>query len=206
MRMGVLGGTFDPIHLGHLIIAEEARVRLRLDRIVFIPAGQPWLKTGQSVSPARHRLRMAELAVASNPFFQVSSSEMARSGPTYTVDTLKEMERSLGSDVRLYFIVGMDALEQFHRWKEPEKLLELCNLVVASRPGYQSVDINSLVGQYPHGGESLILLTVPRIEISSTEIRRRVGEDISIRYLVPEAVEEYILKQRLYQSTFSPRS
>jgi nicotinate-nucleotide adenylyltransferase len=199
MRVGILGGTFDPVHLGHLIIAEESRVQLRLDQVIFTPAGQPWLKNRQPVSPAHHRLRMVELAVASNPFFRVSSSEMDRSGPTYTVDTLEELQRSLGRDARLYFIVGMDVVEQFHRWKEPEKLLELCNLVVVSRPGHQRIDINSLVGQYPQAGERLILLTVPRIEISSTGIRRRVSEGISIRYLVPEAVEEYILEHRLYQ-------
>jgi nicotinate-nucleotide adenylyltransferase len=206
MKVGILGGTFDPVHLGHLIIAEEARVRLKLDQVVFTPAGQPWLKSRQPVSPAHHRLRMVELAVASNPFFQVSSSEMDRSGPTYTVDTLGELQGSLGRDAGLYFIVGMDALEQFHRWKEPEKLLGLCNLVVVSRPGHQSVDINDLVGQYPQAGERLVLLTAPRIEISSTEIRRRVGEGISIRYLVPEAVEEYILEHRLYRCTSASQS
>jgi nicotinate-nucleotide adenylyltransferase len=199
MRVGILGGTFDPVHLGHLIIAEESRVQLRLDQVIFTPAGQPWLKSRQPVSRAHHRLRMVELAVASNPFFKVLSSEIDRAGPTYTVDTLAELQKALGPDARLYFIVGMDVVEQFHRWKEPEKLLELCNLVVVSRPGHQSVDISRLVGQYPQAGERLILLMVPRIEISSTEIRRRVSEGISIRYLVPELVEEYILEHQLYQ-------
>ena len=199
MRVGILGGTFDPVHLGHLIVAEEARVRLRLDQVMFTPAGQPWLKEGQPVTPGSHRLRMVELAVASNPFFKVLVSEIDRSGPTYTVDTLEELQRSLGPDARFYFIVGMDALEQFHRWKEPERLLDLCSLVVASRPGHQGVDVNNLVGRYPQAGERLVLLTVPRIEISSTEIRRRVGEGISIKYLVPEAVEEYILEHGLYR-------
>jgi nicotinate-nucleotide adenylyltransferase len=199
MRVGILGGTFDPVHLGHLIIAEEARVRLNLEQVFFTPAGQPWLKEGQPVTAGSHRLRMVEMAVASNSFFKVLASEIDRSGPTYTVDTLEELQRSLGRDAGLYFIVGMDTLEQFHRWKEPEKLLELCNLVVASRPGHQGVDINNLVGRYPQAGERLVLLTVPRIEISSTEIRRRVGEGISIRYLVPEAVEQYIFEHRLYR-------
>lgn len=206
MRVGILGGTFDPVHLGHLIIAEEARVRLHLDQVMFTPAGLPWLKEDQPVTPAKHRLRMVELAVASNPFFKVQASEIDRSGPTYTVDTLEELQGSLGKDTGLYFIVGMDALEQFHRWKEPERLLELCNLVVVSRPGHQGVDINEMVGQYPQAGERLVLLTVPRIEISSTEIRRRVGEGISIRYLVPEAVEQYILEHGLYRTAFVPRS
>ena len=204
MRVGILGGTFDPVHLGHLIIAEEARIRLRLDRVIFTPAGQPWLKEGQPVTPAHHRLRMVELAVASNPFFQVVSSEIDRSGPTYTVETLEELQSSLGPNAGLYFIVGMDALEQFHRWKEPERLLELCSLVVVSRPGHQGVDINNLVGRYPQAGERLVLLTVPRIEISSTEIRRRVGEGISIRYLVPEVVDEYISEHGLYQARRFP--
>jgi nicotinate-nucleotide adenylyltransferase len=200
MRIGVLGGTFDPVHLGHLIVAEEARVRLKLDQVIFMPAGQPWLKAGQCLTPGGHRLQMVELAVASNPFFRVASNEVERPGATYTVDTLVELNRELGPNASLYFILGMDSLAQFHRWKEPDQLLELCQLVVVSRPGHQNVDVNDLVARFPQAGPGLVLLTVPRIEISSTEVRRRVAEGISIRYLVPEAVEEYISEHRLYQS------
>jgi nicotinate-nucleotide adenylyltransferase len=199
MNVGILGGTFDPVHLGHLIVGEEARVRLGLDQVIFVPAGQPWLKAGQTVTPGDHRLRMVELAVASNPFFRVAANEVRREGPTYTVDTLRELKNQLGENAVLHFIVGMDSLEQFHRWKDPEQLLDLCRLVVVNRPGHQAVDVNTLVGRFPQAGASLRLLTVPRIEISSTDLRQRVAQGISIRYLVPQPVEAYIQDQGLYR-------
>lgn len=199
MRVGILGGTFDPVHLGHLIIAEEARVGLELDRVIFIPTGHPWLKEASPVASGGDRLRMVELAIVSNSAFQVSSNEVDRSGPTYTVETLQELTRELGTDAILHFIIGMDALEQFDRWKEPEKLLSLCRLAIVSRPGHQGIDVNDLVGRYPQAGSRLTLLSVPRIEISSTEIRRRVSDGISIRYLVPDSVEGYISQHKLYR-------
>ncbi|HEU0020503.1 MAG TPA: nicotinate-nucleotide adenylyltransferase [Dehalococcoidia bacterium] len=199
MRVGILGGTFDPVHLGHLIVAEEARVRLELDRVIFIPTGHPWLKQHQPVASGADRLRMVELAIGSNSAFQVSSNELDRTGPTYTVETLQELTKELGSDAVLHFIMGMDTLEQFDRWKEPEKLLNLCHLAIVNRPGHQSVDVNDLVKRYPQAGTRLTLLSVPRIEISSTEIRQRVAEGISIRYLVPDAVEGYIGQYKLYR-------
>ena len=204
MRVGILGGTFDPVHLGHLIVAEQARVRLDLDRVIFIPAGQPWLRAEQPAADGPDRLRMVELAVKSNPAFEASSQEVDRPGPTYTVDTLEvlkeEFSRELGPDTVLHCIIGMDALEQFHRWKDPERLVELCHLAVVNRPGYQGVDVNEVVGRYPKAGTRLTLLNVPRIEISSTEIRKRVSEGISIRYLVPDSVEGYIREQGLYRA------
>lgn len=200
MNVGILGGTFDPVHLGHLIVGEEARVALGLDQVMFIPAGQPWLKSGRCITPAEHRLRMVQLAVDSNPFFRVVDNEVEREGPTYTVATLQELRDQLGGEATLHFIVGMDSLEQFHRWKDPERLLELCRLVVVNRPGHQGVDVNTLVGRFPQAGESLRLLTVPRIEISATEIRRRVAQGVSIRYLVPREVEEYIMEHGLYRN------
>ena len=199
MQVGILGGTFDPIHLGHLIIAEEARARLELERVIFIPAGQPWLKAGQPLTPGQHRLRMVELAVASNPYFQVARNEVERSGLTYTIDTLEELQQELGADATLHFIMGMDVLEQLHRWREPERLLELCQLVVVNRPGHQSVDVGNVVPRYPQASGKVTLLNVPSIEISATEIRRRAAQGISFRYQVPEAVEQYILEHRLYR-------
>ena len=203
MRVGILGGTFDPVHLGHLIVAEQARVRLDLDRVIFIPAGQPWLRAEQPAADGPDRLRMVELAVKSNPAFEASSQEIDRPGPTYTVDTLEvlkeELSREPDADTVLHYIIGMDALEQFHRWKDPERVVELCHLVIVNRPGHQGVDVNDVVGRYPEAGTKLTLLNVPRIEISSTEIRKRVSEGISIRYLVPDSVEEYIREQGLYQ-------
>ncbi len=205
MRVGILGGTFDPVHLGHLIVAEQARVRLDLDRVIFIPAGQPWLRAEQPAAGGPDRLRMVELAVKSNPAFEASSQEIDRPGPTYTVDTLEvltvELSRESGADTALHLIIGMDALEQFHRWKDPERVVELCHLVIVNRPGHQGVDVNDVVGRYPEAGTKLTLLNVPRIEISSTEIRKRVSEGISIRYLAPDSVEEYIREQGLYRGS-----
>ena len=201
MRVGILGGTFDPVHLGHLIVGEEARGRLELERVVFIPTGQPWLKEQQPATAGKHRLQMLELALASNPKFDVASVEVDRPGPTYTVDTLEDLHQELGSEVELYFIIGMDALEQFRQWQRPERMLELCKLAVVNRPGYQRVDVNEMVREYPQVGPGLTLLNVPRVEISSTDIRRRVAEGKSIRYLVPEVVQEYIQEHGLYQAT-----
>ena len=123
-RIGILGGTFDPPHLGHLLIAETARVALELESVLFLPAGEPWLKSGQPITPAAHRLRMVELAVADNPHFRVSDREIRRSGATYTVDTLRELRDAYPADAEWYFIVGSDVLDQFHRWKEPGCILQ----------------------------------------------------------------------------------
>ena len=199
MRVGVLGGTFDPVHLGHLLIAEEARVRLKLDFVLLIPAGEPWLKSEQPLSPSEDRFRMLELAVASNPYFRVARNELDRPGPSYTVDTLRELRKELGFDAELYFILGLDALEEFHRWEQPEGILELCELAIVSRPGFQNSNIlDKLLARFPQAGRVINLLTVPLIDISATDIRNRAKRGHSFRYLVPEAVEEYILERRLY--------
>lgn len=201
MRIGVLGGTFDPVHLGHLLIAEEARVRLKLDSMLLIPAGEPWLKSEQPLSPSEHRLRMLELSVASNPHFRVARNELDRPGPSYTVDTLRELRQELGPDTTLYFILGLDALAEFHRWEQPESILELCELAIVSRPGFQNSNIlDQLLARFPEAGRRINLLSVPLIDISATDIRNRAKQGHSFRYLVPEAVEEYILEHRLYLS------
>jgi nicotinate-nucleotide adenylyltransferase len=205
MRVGILGGTFDPIHLGHLIVAEEARIQLGLDQVVFIPTGQPWLKAGRPLTSGQHRLVMVRLAVASNPHFRVGSNEVDRPGPTYTVDTLVELRRELGTAASLYFILGQDALAQFHRWKEPGKLLELCHLVVVQRPGYGDMDVATLVASYPQAANRVTVLPVPLVDISGTDIRRRVAAGVSFRYQVPEEVEQYILRHGLYQDKAIPR-
>ena len=200
MRIGIFGGTFDPVHLGHLAMAEEARLQLELDRVLFVPAGQPWLKEGQTLSAARHRVRMVQLAVASNPYFQVHLEEIERTGPTYTVDTIEALLRQLGSDTGLYFILGLDAIEQFHQWKDPERLLKLCQWVVVQRPGQPSFDWPLFFSRYPGVAERVKLLSVPVIGVSGTEIRRRAAAGISFRYQVPEQVAEYIEQHRLYGS------
>ena len=198
-RIGVLGGTFDPIHLGHLVVGEEARDRLGLDRLVFMPAGSPRLKEHAPLASAVQRLEMVRLAVGDGDGSEISSQEVVREGSTYTVDTIAELRQQYAESDQIYFMVGMDALEQFDRWKEPDRLLGMCNLVVVNRVGHQRVDVNDFVGRFPQAGPGLTLLTVPRLEISSTDIRNRVRDGRSIKYLTPEPVVDYIEREGLYR-------
>jgi nicotinate-nucleotide adenylyltransferase len=198
MRVGILGGTFDPIHLGHLLIAEESRIGLQLDQVLFVPAGRPWLKEGQPLTEACHRVRMVELAISSNAHFRVRRDEVDRPGLSYTVDTLEELGSELPAGTELYFILGLDAFESFHRWKAPERILELCRLVVVSRPGYGVEERDQLLARYREHGDRICLVPVNSVDFSATEIRRRAAEGVSFRYQVPEAVEGYILEHGLY--------
>jgi nicotinate-nucleotide adenylyltransferase len=193
VRTGVLGGTFDPIHLGHLLIAEEARLSLGLDDVLFIAAGQPYFKTGQPVSEACHRLAMVELAVASNPHFTASDVEIARPGPTYTVDTLTELRKRLGEDCDLFLILGMDSLADLDRWRRPEDIVALSTVVGFARPGADVLDDETR--------GCIQLLDGPQVDVSGSDIRRRVAAGLSIRYMVPEPVEEYIYVHRLYEGS-----
>lgn len=198
MNIGLLGGTFDPVHVGHLIIAEEVRLKLALDEVLFIPTGQPWLKSERSVASGEHRLEMLKLAISSNPHFKVSTIELERPGPSYSVDTASALKDELGAEVELYFIVGFDALAELPIWKELSRLLDLCQVVGVRRPGYAELDWRSLEQAIPGVSSRVIVVDVPQIDISSTQIRERVAKGLSIRYLVPEAVEGYISKNRLY--------
>jgi nicotinate-nucleotide adenylyltransferase len=199
MAIGFLGGTFDPIHIGHLIIAEEVRVRLALDEVLFSPAGQPWFKSERSITPGEHRLEMVRLALESNPYFKLSTIELERPGPTYSVDTISVLRKEFGTEVGIYFIVGFDALAGLPLWKEPARLIKLCQIVGIKRPGYTELDWQFLERAIPGVCASVIVLDVPQIDISSIEIRERVKKGISIRYLVPEAVERYISEHGLYK-------
>ena len=198
-KIGILGGTFDPVHLGHLIIAEEVRSNVGLDKILFVPAGVPWMRENEGVSAGKHRLNMVDLAVKSNPHFESSSIEIDRQGVTYTADTLETLREDLDHEVELSFIMGMDVLEKFHLWKSPETVVELCSLVIVNRPGNQAVDVNEVVKKYPEAGAKLRIINVPRMEISSSEIRERVRQKKSLKYLVSEEVIEYIDKNNLYK-------
>ena len=189
MKLGILGGTFDPVHLGHLIIAQEAQARLGLDRVLFIPTGQPWMKRGRSISPGEHRVAMVRLAVGDNPRFQVSSMEVDRPGPTYTVETLRALRREATEELEIFFIIGVDSLEGLARWKEPQGVLELCTLVAVSRPGHREPDV---------AGHEVRRLPEIQIGIGGSEIRVRVAAGLPIRYWVPPAVEEYIMRHGLY--------
>lgn len=199
MRIGVLGGTFDPIHIAHLVVAEEARERLSLEEVVFMPAGQPWLKAEQSISPGALRLQMVRLAVESNPFFQVSALEIDRPGPTYSVDTLEVLRRERGPQVELYFILGMDTLLDLPRWKEPQRFLELCIPVAVVRPGHSRAILEELEARLPGLRKRVQVLDGPTIGISGTALRQRVARGISIRYLVPFKVEQFIAEHGLYR-------
>ena len=200
MKIGVLGGTFDPVHMGHLIVAEEVRARLDLDEVLFVPAGRPWLKLNNdnAISPAEHRVEMVRLAIADEPAYRLSAMEIDRPGPSYTVDTMTELSGQVGAEGRLYFILGWDNLNQLPRWHQPLRLVELCRLVPVRRVGFAAPDLDALEAAVPGLAKSLVMLDTPQIEISSSEIRQRVRQGLSIRNLVPEAVEGYIKEHRLY--------
>ena len=199
MKLGILGGTFDPIHLGHLLIAEQARATLGLDEVLFITAGQPWMKEGTPISDARHRLSMVRMAVGSNPFFHASALEIDRPGPTYTVDTLEELHREADSDTQLYLVLGVDSLKTLSLWEKPERLLELCILVAAARPGHAARDLGFIDDIQPGASQKVAQLDRPEVDISGAEIRRRVSHGLSVRYQVPENVERYIYSHGLYR-------
>jgi nicotinate-nucleotide adenylyltransferase len=199
MKFGLLGGTFDPIHIGHLVIAEEVRLRLALDEVLFIPAGNPWLKSDRIITPGEHRLEMVNLAISSHPYFKALDSELKRSGPSYSVDTVSALREGLGTDVELYLIIGYDDLSQLPLWKEPARLVEMCHIVGVKRPGYTELDWHPLEQAVGDISSRVMLLDVPQLDVSSTQIRQRVATGLSIRYLVPEAVERYILEHGLYR-------
>ena len=206
MRLGVLGGTFDPPHVGHLVLAEEARTRLRLEKVIFVPAGDPWRKAGEEVTPAEHRLAMARLMVAGDPYFEVSTMEVERPGPSYTVDTLETLRRQHGPGLELYFIVGEDALHDLPRWKDPSRILSLARLAVAPRPHGSEVAEADLDAAVPGLSERITPLPMPTIDISSTALRERARAGLSLRYLVPLAVEEYVRRYGLYTGNREPGS
>ena len=198
MNIGVMGGTFDPIHNGHMAVAEEARVRLALAEVIFIPAGQPWLKAEREVTAAEHRVEMVRLAIAGKPHFSLSSMEIERSGPTYTADTLAELRSRIDSGDGLYFIIGWDDLAQLPRWKSPTKLIKLCFVVAAPRSGCRQPDLKSLETDIPGLSQRVIFMESPELDVSASEIRQKVANGLSVSHLVSESVIRYIRENRLY--------
>jgi nicotinate-nucleotide adenylyltransferase len=196
-RVGVMGGTFDPIHVGHLVTAEEVRVKFGLDEVVFVPCGIPPHKKGYEVTPAEHRYLMVVLATASNPHFIASRVEIDRAGPSYAIDTLRFFKQHYGEGTHLYFITGADAILEIMTWRDSEELFHLCRFVAATRPGYHLDELEKRLTaeQMAH----VDVVTVPGIEISSTDVRQRVEAGLPIRYLVPASVEGYIYKCGFYQ-------
>lgn len=192
-----MGGTFDPIHYGHLIAAEEARHKFNLSQVSFVPCGIPPHKKDYKVTAAEHRYAMTLLATASNPYFSVSRVEIDRPGPSYAVDTIKIFRKQFGEDVELFFITGLDAVLEVLTWKNPDELVRLCHFIAVTRPGY---DAQKLQEQLPaHYLDRISLLAIPGVDISSTMIRERVRKGEPIRYLTPDAVCDYIAKHRLYK-------
>ncbi len=188
-----MGGTFDPIHHGHLVAASEVAHLFNLDEVVFVPTGQPWQKDGTYVSSAEDRYLMTVVATASNPRFHVSRVDIDRGGPTYTVDTLRDLRAIYGPDVELYFITGADALEAILSWKDPETMFGLAHFVGVTRPGYKLS-----AAHLPQDAVSLV--EVPAMAISSSDCRRRVSEGKPVWYLVPDGVVQYIAKRKLYRN------
>lgn len=195
-RVGIMGGTFDPIHHGHLIAAEEARHAFDLERVVFVPTGDPWQKRNRAVSPADERYLMTILATAENPYFDVSRVEIEREGPSYTRDTLRWFRALHGPSAELFFITGADAILQILSWKDPEETLDLATFIAASRPGHDLTELGEL-GQ--EVAQRVEVLRIPALAISSSEIRGRVGEGRPIRYLVPDTVARYVAKRGFYR-------
>jgi len=197
MKIGVLGGTFDPIHRGHIMVAEEVKARLNLAEVLFVPTAQTPLKEESPISAVEHRVQMVSLAIADYPYLKLSDVEINRAGLSYTIDTIAELRSRYAGD-ELFFILGWDSLAQLPRWKEPSRLVQMCRLVAIPRPGYSLPDLNSLEASIPGLSRSLIVLDKPEIDISATEIRERVARGLSIRHLVPEPVDEYIRQHKLY--------
>ena len=193
LRLGVMGGTFDPIHHGHLVAASEVAETFGLDEVVFVPSGQPWQKSDRSVSPGEDRYLMTVIATASNPRFSVSRIDVDRAGPTYTIDTLSDLRSERGESVELFFITGADALAQILSWRDSDRIVELAHLVGVTRPGHALSDPG-----LPDGRVSLV--EIPALAISSSDCRERVRHNQPIWYLVPDGVVQYIAKRGLYRA------
>jgi nicotinate-nucleotide adenylyltransferase len=198
LRVGLLGGSFDPPHIGHLILAEEARDQLRLDKVLFAPAGQQPLKTGQVVTAVEDRVRMTELAIAGNPHFGLSRGDVDRPGPHYTIDLLTIVAGQLPPGSELFFLMGFDSLADLPRWREPAQLIRTAHLVALTRPDVP-IDWDALEASLPGVRERIKLLDMPELEIASRDLRERVRNGRSIRYMVPEPVIAYVQDRHLYR-------
>ncbi len=198
-KVGIMGGTFDPIHYGHLVIANEVLFKFNLKKIIFVPTGKPPHKRSAALADSYHRYMMSQFATMTNPDFDVSNIEVEKDGISYTVDTIEELKKKY-EKTRFYFITGTDAVLDLPNWKSPEKILKLCTFISVNRPGYVDDELenklNNLMEDY--NGE-ILSIKAPQLKISSTDIRDRISENRPIKYLLPENVEQYILKKGLYK-------
>jgi nicotinate-nucleotide adenylyltransferase len=195
-----MGGTFDPPHIAHLIIAEVARVRLELDRIIFIPAGDPWMKSANMVTAAEQRVEMVRLAIDTNPAFSLSLIEVKRPGPTYTVDTIEQLSGEVGFDAGLFLLLGWDSVADLPSWKAPYRISKMARIVAFPRPGFAKPDPVVLEKAMPGISERIVYMEEPYLSISSTCIRQWTKEGKSVRYRVPDKVGQYIIENNLYQA------
>lgn len=197
-RLGIMGGTFDPIHYGHLVAAETARTEFDLDNVLFIPTGMPPHKDYRPVTAADRRYEMVKLSIKDNSFFKVSRLEIKRDGPTYTIDTLRTIKK-IFPEQELFFITGSDVLEEILSWREPYEIIRLARIIGASRPGYDAgASLKRIFDLYPEVKDRITELEIPALAISSTDIRNRIKNNRSIRYLLPEEVRIYIKNNQLY--------
>lgn len=204
VRYGVMGGTFNPIHCGHLVTAEEALVQFKLDKVIFMPSGRPPHKEDKEILPPEERYLMVTIATASNSDFVVSRLEVDRKGPSYAIDTVRELKKIYGEKTEIFFITGADAVWEILTWKDADKLADECVFIAATRPGYSLEKFKRLhvlpENRERKKGKPLVhIMEIPALAISSTDIRRRVKEGMPIRYLVPEGVANYIYKQGFYK-------
>lgn len=194
MKIGIMGGTFNPVHLAHLMLAERAREEFSLERVLFMPSGQPAYKKEIAILPAEIRMELLRLAIQGNPYFEVSDLELRRTGDTYTADTVLELKQLRGQD-DLYFIIGGDSLMYLDKWNRPEVIFANMHILAAARPGAKQDALEKKADDLKKTfGADIALFAMPQMDISSTEIRKRLKENKSIRYLVPKAVEEYLLQ------------
>lgn len=200
-RIGILGGTFDPVHYAHLAIAEEVYCALSLTRVLFVPAGLPPHKRGAGVTPAEQRVAMLSLAIRANPHFALSLVDVQRAGPSYTVDTLRLLRREWGARAHFYLIIGGDSLRDLPTWQDPAGILSQATIVALTRPGYADASAAQagLAACLPGSEQRLIVVEGPRMDLSATELRQRVAAGRPIRYQTPDRVADYIRRQRLYQ-------
>lgn len=197
-RIGILGGSFDPIHNGHLVIAQEVCVRLRLDQVLFVPARVSPLKMGQQPTSAHHRCQMIQLAIQDNPRFRLSRIDLDRPAPSFTVDTLALLQEEWGPHTQLFFIMGEDALLTLTHWRQPERIIRQAHLVIVKRPGY-TIDMDELEAKLPGLVDATTFLDTPELSVSSTDLRQRMQRGWPIRYQVPDTVLAYINQHKLYR-------
>ncbi|MCL4378081.1 MAG: nicotinate-nucleotide adenylyltransferase [Actinobacteria bacterium] len=203
LKIGIMGGTFNPIHHGHLVAAGEALSQFQLDKVIFIPSGDPPHKNFREEETAEHRYLMTVIATSANRNFFVSRMEIDRKGKTYTIDTMRELKKIYGETAKLYFVTGADAILEILTWKKTEEIIQLCSFIAATRPGYNISKIQELkiklFDKTKNNAEKIFVMEVPALAISSSDIRKRVKEGRPIDYLVPEGVSNYILKHGLYK-------